>query len=91
MQAKRLIITGRVQAVGFRQWMVEAAAQLGVAGWVRNRADGTVEAVLDGDTASVEELVRACRRGPRLAQVDRIDEELVDPPEGPGFRALPDR
>lgn len=90
MKAKRLIIAGRVQAVGFRQWMVETAAKLGVAGWVRNRPDGTVEAVIDGDTAAVEELVRACRRGPRLAQVDRIDEELVEPPEGPGFRALPD-
>ena len=88
MRAKRVIISGRVQQVGFRQWMAEEAERLGVSGWVRNRGDGTVEAVLAGDAAAVEELVRACRRGPRLAQVDSIDEELVDPPDEPGFRQV---
>lgn len=89
MNAKRLVISGRVQAVGFRQWLVEEARRLGLSGWVRNRANGTVEAVIAGETASVEELVRACRRGPKLAQVDRIDEDFVAPPDQPGFQMLP--
>ncbi|MBO0712100.1 MAG: acylphosphatase [Acetobacteraceae bacterium] len=88
MPAKRLIVTGRVQAVGFRMWMEQEARRVGVSGWVRNRADGSIEAVIAGDAAAVEEMMRACRRGPRLARVDRIEEELVDPPPEPGFRVL---
>jgi acylphosphatase len=89
MSARRLIISGRVQGVGFRDWMVAEAARLGVFGWVRNRQDGSVEAVLDGEEAAVAELLRACRRGPRLAEVTEILEELTDAPDGPGFRKLP--
>ena len=89
MTARRLVISGRVQGVGYRDWMAARAQALGVSGWVRNRRDGTVEALVDGDTASVEELLRACRRGPRLAEVDAIDEELAEPLGGPGFRKLP--
>src|SRR5579872_3461987 len=75
MNAKRLVITGRVQGVGFREWMVQKARDLGVSGWVRNRLDGSVEALVAGDVAAVEELSRLCRRGPRMAQVVSIDEE----------------
>jgi acylphosphatase len=89
MTAKRLIISGRVQGVGFRDWLATQAEALGISGWVRNRRDGTVEALLDGDTAAVEELVRACRRGPRLAEVTAIEEELAEPADLPGFRRLP--
>jgi acylphosphatase len=89
MSAKRLVISGRVQGVGYRQWMVEAARGIGVSGWVRNRPDGSVEALVAGDTAAVEELLRACRRGPRLAVVTQIDEQLADPPEEMGFHHLP--
>jgi acylphosphatase len=89
MTAKRLTISGRVHAVGYRDWMVAQAEALGVSGWVRNRRDGTIEAVCDGDTASVEELVRACRRGPRLAEVTAIEEEWAEPVDAPGFRRLP--
>ena len=89
MSARRLIISGRVQGVGFRDWMVATAERLGVFGWVRNRRDGTVEAVLDGDEAAIAELLRACRRGPRLAEVSEILEELTEAPDGPGFRKLP--
>jgi acylphosphatase len=85
MNAKRLIIAGRVQGVGFRDWMAEQADALGVSGWVRNRADGSVEALIAGDIDAVEELARLCRRGPRLAAVASITEELAEPPEGPGF------
>ncbi len=89
MSAKRLVMSGRVQGVGFRDWMMRTARALGVSGWVRNRADGTVEALVAGDAAAVEELLRACRRGPPLAQVVEIDEELADPPDRPGFHCLP--
>jgi acylphosphatase len=89
MGAKRLIIAGRVQGVGYRAWMVHQAERLGVSGWVRNRRDGTIEALVDGDTASVEELLRLCRRGPPLATVIEITEELAEPCPEPGFGRLP--
>lgn len=91
MTAKRLVIAGRVQGVGYRDWMVEAAAALGVSGWVRNRLDGTVEAVVHGPAAAVEELLRACRYGPRFARVDTIEEAPAEPEGAPGFRRLPTR
>jgi acylphosphatase len=74
MNAKRLVICGRVQGVGFREWMVDNARVLGLAGWVRNRVDGSVEALVAGDIAAVEEMLRLCRRGPRMAEVLSIDE-----------------
>lgn len=89
MTAKRVVISGRVQGVGFRDWMAREAERLGVSGWVRNRRDGALEALVDGDTASVEELLRLCRRGPLLAEVREIVEELSDPWPDPGFRRLP--
>lgn len=89
MSAKRLVISGRVQGVGFRAWMVHKAQGLGVSGWVRNRLDGSVEALVAGDIAAVEELLRLCRRGPRMAQVVSIEEDMADPPEQFGFRQVP--
>ena len=86
MIAKRLLISGRVIGVGYRDWMVARAEELGVDGWVRNRMDGRVEALVCGDTAAVEELARACRRGPRWASVTEIEEIAADPPREPGFR-----
>jgi acylphosphatase len=89
MNCKRLVISGRVQGVGYRDWMVRKARDLGVSGWVRNRIDGSVEALVAGDTAAVEELLRLCRRGPRMAEVVSIEEELADPPDYYGFRQVP--
>jgi len=89
MTARRIVIAGRVQGVGYRDWMCDKAASLGLAGWVRNRRDGTVEAVIDGEEAAVEELLRACRRGPPLASVREITEEWADPPETIVFLRLP--
>lgn len=89
MTAKRLRIEGEVQGVGYRAWMVREAVRLGVSGWVRNRGDGSVEALVHGDTAAVEELLRACRRGPLAAVVTLIHEELAEPAAEPGFHALP--
>jgi acylphosphatase len=88
MIAKRLVIAGRVQGVGYRDWMTRKARELGIDGWVRNRPDGTVEALIAGDVASVEELARLCRRGPRMAEVASIDEDLADLPEEPGFNTV---
>ena len=89
MIAKRLRVHGRVHGVGYRHWAAETATRLGLAGWVRNRTDGTVEALLEGDTAAVEEMARACRRGPIAAAVSLIHEDLVEPEELEGFAVRP--
>lgn len=89
MNAKHLIISGRVQGVGYRDWMARKARDLGLDGWVRNRADGSVEALIAGDVAAVEEMARLCRRGPRLADVVSINEDLAEPPDDPGFSVWP--
>jgi acylphosphatase len=70
--AKHLIISGRVQGVGFRYAMVDAAERLGVTGWVRNRRDGTVEAVVDGDPAAVATMIAWARAGPPAARVTGV-------------------
>jgi acylphosphatase len=90
LDARHLRIEGRVQGVGYRDWMVRQASRLGLHGWVRNRGDGSVEAVVAGDEASVRALVSACQRGPLLARVDRVAEGFAEPPAEPGFRRLPD-
>lgn len=66
-------ITGRVQGVWFRAWTRDEAAGLGLAGWVRNRRDGSVEAVFAGPRPQVEEMVRRCHHGPPAAVVDRVE------------------
>ena len=78
-----------MQGVGFRYFVTRNAKARGLRGWVRNRLDGSVEALVAGDVAAVEEMSRLCRRGPRMAQVVSIDEELADPPEVFGFRQVP--
>lgn len=78
---RRVTVQGRVQGVGFRYAVARAAGARGVAGWVTNRPDGTVEAVFEGDAEAVESLVRLCREGPRGAEVDRA-EVLEEQPEG---------
>lgn len=69
----RLVIHGRVQGVFFRDSMRGEALRLGIAGWVRNCSNGTVEALVQGEPAAVDSLVRWAHRGPRHAQVERID------------------
>lgn len=70
--AKHLVISGRVQGVGFRYSMAEEAERLGATGWVRNRRDGTVEAVLDGSSEAVDALLAWARRGPPSARVTGV-------------------
>src|SRR4051794_15179414 len=72
MRAMRLRIGGRVQGVGYRAWAMQMAARLGVRGWVRNRADGTVEALVIGDEPALAAMAEACRRGPRAAKVTDV-------------------
>ncbi len=72
-KAERVQIFGRVQGVWYRGWTVDQATRLDLSGWVRNRRDGSVEALFVGPTAHVDEMVAACRKGPPAAQVDDIE------------------
>ena len=78
---RRVLVHGRVQVVGFRVSVARRAEQRGVAGWVRNRPDGAVEAVFEGEPEAVESLVAFCREGPRGASVDAVD-VTEEGPEG---------
>ncbi|SEB47065.1 acylphosphatase [Arthrobacter woluwensis] len=90
MERIRLLITGRVQAVGYRFAMCQAAEEIGVSGWVRNRADGSVEAEAEGDPKRLADLVAWAHHGPRWARVDAVRSEPVPPTGGSGFDVLPD-
>jgi acylphosphatase len=78
-------VHGRVQGVFFRAEARERARSLGLAGWVRNAPDGTVEAVFEGGRERVESLVRWCERGPTGAEVDRVDVDWQDQAGENGF------
>ena len=90
MLTRRLRITGRVQGVGFRYAMQDEAARRGVNGWVRNRSDGSVEALLQGEAEAVESLTAWARRGPPGARVTQVhastDTEVIS---DPGFQLRP--
>jgi acylphosphatase len=70
--ASHLSIVGRVQGVGFRAFVTSHAQACGLRGWVRNRRDGSVEALLIGDSDKVTAVIDSCRRGPNLARVDHV-------------------
>ena len=81
MTARRLRIVGTVQGVRYRDWTVRTARSLGLTGWVRNRADGSVEALAIGEREAVDRLIAACREGSPNAVVERVDvEEAEDEP-----------
>ncbi|MBK9586678.1 MAG: acylphosphatase [Alphaproteobacteria bacterium] len=69
---KRLKIFGRVQGVGYRAWMVQTATEMDLTGWVRNREDGSVEAVVTGDDEAVRKLIASCYDGPKTSKVETI-------------------
>ena len=77
-ETKRLLIEGAVQGVGYRYSFVHAANRLGLSGWVRNRRDGSVEAVVQGDAEAVKEIVSWAHRGPSTAYVERVDVSAAD-------------
>jgi acylphosphatase len=87
--AMRLRIEGFVQAVGYRNFMIAEATRLGLDGWIRNRADGTVEALAHGPQKDVEALVSAAMRGPEGSKVKSVDLHKAEPPEEKGFRRRP--
>lgn len=76
--AVRVFVYGLVQGVNYRRWLQGEALERGIHGWVRNRQDGSVEALLYGDSHVVEDLVRACRHGPMNARIDRVHSEPAD-------------
>jgi acylphosphatase len=82
---RRVVVRGRVQGVGYRASCVAAARRLGVGGWVRNRDDGTVEAVVQGEPTRVNALLAWFRQGPALARVDDLEVREEPPlPDGEG-------
>ncbi len=83
---RRVVVSGRVQGVGFRQAALAAAARRHVAGWVRNHRDGRVEAVFEGPPGDVVALVEWCRRGPPLAKVTGLEVFEESPELLIGFR-----
>jgi len=87
--AVRLIIRGRVQGVGYRWWAEREARRLGVAGWVRNRSDGSVEVLAIGDEAAVEQLAGLCREGPAAAFVTDIERSQAQDDGSVGFTDRP--
>lgn len=89
MRTVRLHIAGRVQAVGYRAWMIATAADLGLRGWVRNRSDGTVEALASGSEEAVAALIKACRRGPPAARVTAVEIADAEDDGNAGFTACP--
>ncbi len=88
MKSVHAVVSGRVQGVWFRAWTAEKAQALGLDGWVRNRRDGTVEAVFGGDEAAVDEMVVACGKGPPLVRVTGVVTEPCEPPDV-GFATRP--
>ena len=85
----RVRIEGRVQGVGYRYWTERTAAALGLSGWVRNRRDGSVEAVFSGTPEAVAQMLDCCRSGPPSAQVTSVDVEDETQAPSTGFEVLP--
>jgi acylphosphatase len=88
MIRRRIVVHGRVQGVWFRESTRLAADRHRVTGWVRNRPDGTVEAVLEGDDDAVARVVDVCRLGPAGSRVDRVDVVSEQPQGLAGFQVL---
>jgi acylphosphatase len=76
---RQVTIRGRVQGVGFRYWVEHQAMARGLEGWVRNRRDGSVEALFAGPADAVSEMIAVCRRGPPSARVEAVQEEPASP------------
>ena len=88
MNAVHVLIRGQVQGVGYRAWTVREAQKRRLTGWVRNRADGAVEALFCGEDEAVQAMIAACRAGPRMSQVREIVAEPYAGPNPSGFSAL---
>ena len=86
MIARRALVSGRVQGVGFRFFARRAAESAGVAGWARNLPDGRVETVVEGEDSAVERYLEKVRRGPMGGRVDGVEVEDLAPEGLKGFR-----
>jgi acylphosphatase len=86
VERRHVLVYGFVQGVGFRFAVEREARSRGLSGWVRNRPDGTVEAVFEGEPEDVASLVDFCRRGPRGADVERVDVAAESPEGLAGFQ-----
>lgn len=92
---RRVLIRGRVQGVGYRAWVDHQAKRLGLQGWVRNRRDGSVEALFGGPEETVADMIASCWNGPSLARIDEVAEEAAHADElrlrhaGEAFSFLP--
>ncbi len=89
MKRVRIVISGRVQGVWFRGWTEDQALRRRLDGWVRNRRDGTVEALFQGEDAVVDGMVEDCRRGPPFARVHEVEIHREDEPVPRGFKVVP--
>jgi acylphosphatase len=87
--AVRVRIRGHVQGVWYRGWTVDEARRLGLSGWVRNRRDGSVEAVFSGPLHVVRTMIASCRQGPPAALVREVTEQEETSPIKPGFHQVP--
>lgn len=87
-RAVHVRVTGIVQGVGYRYWTEQAARARGLSGWVRNRRDGSVEAVIAGPDEAVDDMLKAFRAGPPSSEVEEMIAEPADMPDD-GFRTLP--
>lgn len=87
--AVRVVISGRVQGVGYRAWTVATASKLQLNGWVRNRMDSTVEAVFSGDENIIQKMLEACKDGPMMARVDDIESMVWEEAVAEGFSSRP--
>ncbi|MBK1836862.1 acylphosphatase [Azospirillum sp. YIM B02556] len=88
-KAVRVRIQGKVQGVWYRGWTVDQAGRLGLTGWVRNRSDGTVEALFAGPADAVDRMLEACRHGPPSALVRDVVSEPEQDPGMAGFEQRP--
>lgn len=89
MPAKHCRIYGQVQGVGYRQSLQQAASRLGLTGWVRNRRDGSVEAVIYGEEIAVTQLITWAKKGPAMAKVTQVLVSDTTQPEQQDFVILP--
>lgn len=79
LEAIHVIIEGKVQKVGYRDWAINTASELGITGWVRNKRDGTVEALFYGETTQIRKMIEYCYQGPSRASVSEIHITPLEP------------
>jgi acylphosphatase len=89
VERKRVTVHGVVQGVGFRYAARARAGELGISGWIRNRADGAVEAEIQGPPDALQEMLTWMARGPRGARVDALETTAASPDDGSGFQIRP--